>query len=1138
MVLLGGHPSDALNKPVDDVVEFEVLNLDMTQSARISFHKSTSETVGLTINGQHFFEVDGTSAVVPSACLMEGTNTLLFASPLGHPVAILDVQFDVTVAKANGASVLNSALESNFIANAFESDNARSSDLSFALKSHQTAAIPLSLSNVTRGATAYRSAASDKVITVKIGVQRTLGQSQLREAQVMYFDYTSHSWQKAFVKGVDHENFMVEADVPGGTDYFAALIKTPEMPEAAAFMPTAISDLEPKTPAEGITLIQPPTANQQGDANVSYPLSLPPGRQGMAPQLALSYSSSGGESWCGYGWNIATQSISVDTRWGVPTFDQNLETEVYSLDGQSLHGQNGDKANRPKINGNSYDPAIREPGPQNFFTRTQGGYRTIVRYGDTPGNYYWVVTDANQTKFYYGTKDGKVADLQSELRAGSNITQWYLSRVEDKWGNVIDYTYTKDTQYPAGIRENGTAMWLSKITYTGFVDQAGYTPGKYTVEFVTSKGRVDDRISMNKGLKLIDDRKLTDVVIKYDNQEVKRFKLDLQAGYFNKTKLAGISEWHEGATGSEKFYEHTFDYYGSNELTYTEKTIAIDHRNADAGTIPDEMDGWLGRAMRGTIPPSVLSSSSTVGWKGGRRYGVGYDSDYSTIPFAPKFDNLNTLGYQYSRGDNLSITKHQMLDVNGDGIPDIVMEFATGTKMYRPGIILGTSDLTFGEFTPIKYNGSFATHSSSNQLTLDWTGKVDFRGISLTNSHSAPLRSFADYNSDGVLDVLEQGFGKVQVRFGRIGDDGALHFESSSENTLNPVLKGQEVSSAPSDINKEPIEIVRYWKAPKDGTVSISGTASCVSGAEGTVKVAVQKNGVFELPFTQVTSSSALNMAKSNISVTKGDILMFRTHYNIDGYEDFISWNPAVTYTSGASIKDGAGNAYFNTSYSSGFLVSSPSTVLVNADDEIELDLGAPTGYTAKSDLHFVIRQMELDATTGDVIDEKRYVGVMTQGNNTFPTSFLDANGASATFIGQKDGMNVVDPNSQVLLSFEVLSTSNINWQDLQWRPVLRVTNPNCPDVSVSQYPVVDKVVYNELLENDGYQSYSGSTGTLEAFADISINQADLGDLMQDFSVGEEVVAYLTTKSGGKTLSEKAIVITKKISGHTIEYKT
>ncbi len=295
MVLLGGHPSDALNKPVDDVVEFEVLNLDMTQSARISFHKSTSETVGLTINGQHFFEVVGTSAVVPSACLMEGTNTVLFASQLGHPVAITDVQFDVTAAEAHGASVLASALESNFIANAFESDNTSSSDLSFALKSYQTAAIPLSLSNITRGATAYRSAASDKVITVKIGVQRTLGQSQLREAQVMYFDYTSHSWQKAFVKEVDHENFMVEADVPGGTDYFAALIKTPEMPEAAAFMPTAISDLEPKTPAEGITLIQPPTANQQGDAIVSYPLSLPPGRQGMAPQLVLSYSSSGGE---------------------------------------------------------------------------------------------------------------------------------------------------------------------------------------------------------------------------------------------------------------------------------------------------------------------------------------------------------------------------------------------------------------------------------------------------------------------------------------------------------------------------------------------------------------------------------------------------------------------------------------------------------------------------------------------------------------------------------------------------------------------------------------------------------------------------------------------------------------------------
>ena len=136
-----------------------------------------------------------------------------------------------------------------------------------------------------------------------------MSESQLREAQVMFFEYQTKSWQQAFVKNVDHATFMVEADVPGGTDYFVAMIKTPEMPEASAFMPTAISDLEPATPAAGINLIQPPSANQQGDAVVSYPIAIPAGRQGLTPQVSLTYNSSGSESWCGYGWNIATQSI-------------------------------------------------------------------------------------------------------------------------------------------------------------------------------------------------------------------------------------------------------------------------------------------------------------------------------------------------------------------------------------------------------------------------------------------------------------------------------------------------------------------------------------------------------------------------------------------------------------------------------------------------------------------------------------------------------------------------------------------------------------------------------------------------------------------------------------------------------------
>ena len=63
-------------------------------------------------------------------------------------------------------------------------------------------------------------------------------------------------------------------------------------------------------------MIQPPTANRKGSANVNYPLWVPAGRAGLSPQLAVSYSSDGGSGWVGHGWSIAIPTIDVDTTIG------------------------------------------------------------------------------------------------------------------------------------------------------------------------------------------------------------------------------------------------------------------------------------------------------------------------------------------------------------------------------------------------------------------------------------------------------------------------------------------------------------------------------------------------------------------------------------------------------------------------------------------------------------------------------------------------------------------------------------------------------------------------------------------------------------------------------------------------------
>ena len=48
-----------------------------------------------------------------------------------------------------------------------------------------------------------------------------------------------------------------------------------------------------------------------GRATTAMPIAVPPGRKGMQPSLALSYSSSGRNSWLGVGWGLEDRKSVV-----------------------------------------------------------------------------------------------------------------------------------------------------------------------------------------------------------------------------------------------------------------------------------------------------------------------------------------------------------------------------------------------------------------------------------------------------------------------------------------------------------------------------------------------------------------------------------------------------------------------------------------------------------------------------------------------------------------------------------------------------------------------------------------------------------------------------------------------------------
>ena len=132
-------------------------------------------------------------------------------------------------------------------------------------------------------------------------------------------------------------NAVVMAETSHFTDVINGIIKVPENPETQSYVPTGISELKAADPGAGIHQIEAPTANQNGTAALSYPFEAPKGRAGIAASSGLQYSSDSSSSYVGYGWSLPVQSIDIETRWGVPRFDTNNESESYLLMGQQLN---------------------------------------------------------------------------------------------------------------------------------------------------------------------------------------------------------------------------------------------------------------------------------------------------------------------------------------------------------------------------------------------------------------------------------------------------------------------------------------------------------------------------------------------------------------------------------------------------------------------------------------------------------------------------------------------------------------------------------------------------------------------------------------------------------------------------------
>ncbi|MCK5198508.1 MAG: hypothetical protein KAR21_09165, partial [Spirochaetales bacterium] len=181
--------------------------------------------------------------------------------------------------------------------------------------------------NVTSGSAGYRfkpdGMVFEKQITLNLPYDTSLHSSS--DVFGFFYDTGEKSWEMIKRVSIDTENGFVTSETNHFTDFITSTIELPQSPDPLNFNPTSIKDIKAADPSSGITMIQAPTASNQGSANLSYPVVIPPGRRGMQPQIAFSYNSEGGNGWLGMGWNLSLPSVTVDTRWGVPRYDADHE---------------------------------------------------------------------------------------------------------------------------------------------------------------------------------------------------------------------------------------------------------------------------------------------------------------------------------------------------------------------------------------------------------------------------------------------------------------------------------------------------------------------------------------------------------------------------------------------------------------------------------------------------------------------------------------------------------------------------------------------------------------------------------------------------------------------------------------------
>lgn len=920
------------------------------------------------------------------------------------------------------------------------------------------------------------------------------------DIRTFYFDPSRGLWMPLPISDVDPSGQMLTSLTTHFTDFINATITLPDTPQESNFNPTQLKGIQYADPGDKINLIKAPSGNNQGSANLSYPIEVPLGRHGLAPSLQVEYDSANGNSWMGQGWDLTVPQITVETRWGAPRYNSSLETETYLLDGQMLVEESPSgpyMAHRMSgIGAGGTTPVTfinrNLSGPVTFHTRVEGDFKRIIRYGNSPSTYAWEVDEKDGIRHFYGGKSAHVqggspeggttdpAVLTTDITNNQgNIFTWALRATEDLHGNCVMYHY--DRGVTTGL---GHDFYLGRITYTG----TGENDGPYQVQFFHGQGkyvagagttvitRPDASLYAKGGFVRYTSDVLDHVDVTLNGALIRRYQFTYLTGAFSRTLLSSIQQF---GSGGEAFpgNTHSFSYF--NDLDPTNSGVYTGFGPGVSWTTPklQQLQNAAGLTAVGMssplLPINAIDTSETDG--GGGHVYVGY---------APPFDEskYESVGFKIGMGGDDTYEKLTLLDVDGDGLPDLVYEGTDGNFYYLKNESSNGS-YSFSTTPQILNNLSGISHDSSFNITAGVENYVAVQALyDFTSQWDTQDVYLTDANGDGIPDLVANG----QVYFGHIDGSGNVSFSPSSGGTPNPLGASQAVTVFPDltvvavEALKDPlVDTLRQWTAPYDGVVTISGpatllptptpsgTATATPSSNDGVRAFIEWDkgvpgqgsysnqslaGVTILP-AQAGIGQALSTA---VTVSRGDRIYFRLQSIFDGSNDGTAWDPHIQYTkftdtgstvSGAvSDENGLDSASYQPSTDftlagmRGVTMSLPLSGTVSISGDFQ-KLGATSdGVT--------VLILKTTSSGGGVISAPTTLfahGLDSTQTGTLAMSLEPALASlPVTNIVQQAASTPCTPTSAVTqvdqLQLEVQCNSNIDLSKISWQPVLSYT--------------------------------------------------------------------------------------------------